>query len=262
VRHVVEPELNLFASGASLDRNSVYIYDDTIDGINDISAASFWIRQRWQTKRGGPGLWRSVDFLTFDVGIMGVANKPDFPNNPYREHAELTGEDFGNELGPLNAEKWRGLYFQSTPEASQPHSALAMQGTWRLADTTLFMTDASMNIDHQTLDTAAIGMLAGRGDRVTYYTGLRYIGLINSTIASFAVQYQLTLKYSVNFSVAIDLDRTSSKGGSISVLRKFDRFYIGAGAYYDATENTSGFTISFFPEGLKGVNSNQLMQLQ
>jgi len=264
IRHVVEPELDLFTSAASLDRNSVYIYDETIDGVNDISAASFWIRQRWQTKRGGPGLWRSVDFLTFDVGIIGVANKPDFPESPYRSFADTQGytADQLRNFGPLNAESWRGLYFQSTPEASQPHSALAMQGTWRLADTTLLMTDASMNLDHQTLDTAAVGLLAGRGDRVTYYTGLRYIGLINSTIASFAVQYQLTMKYSVNFSVAIDLDRTSSKGGSFSVLRKFDRFYVGAGAYYDATENTSGFTLSFFPEGLRGVNSNQLMQMQ
>lgn len=265
VRHVIEPEVDLFTSGGSVDRNDLYIYDDTIDGVSDISAASFWIRQRWQTKRGGPGLWRSVDFLTFDVGIVGVTNKPDFPNSPFREAIDENPESqpFGSQVGPLNARNFRGLFFESTPEASIPHSSLAMSSTWRFADTSLILADANMNLDHQDLATAGIGFLAGRGDRITYFTGLRYIGEVDSTIASFAMSYQLTLKYTVNFSIAVDLDRTSSKGGSVSIVRKFDRFFIGAGAYYDAVENQSGFTVSFYPEGLQGsVNSGQLSSLQ
>src|SRR2546430_245842 len=63
LRHVIEPKLNLFAGVENKDRNDVFIYDEPIDQIWDISAVQLALRQRWQTKRGGPGNWRSVDFF-------------------------------------------------------------------------------------------------------------------------------------------------------------------------------------------------------
>ncbi|MGC4031110.1 MAG: LPS assembly protein LptD [Tepidisphaeraceae bacterium] len=261
VRHVIEPELNLFASASSVDREDVYIYDDTIDGINDVSAASFFIRQRWQTKRGATGMYRSVDFLTLNVGIIGFANLPNEVLNPDRAYARSVNADYENELGPTSAKGFRGLFFQSTPEASIPRSSVQGDASWRVSDTTLLMTDASWNIKEQQLSTAAVGLLVGRGDRVTYFTGLRYIGEIDSTIASFSTTYQITSKYTVNLGLAVDLAR-DSKGGNVAVIRKFDRFYLGLGGYYDQTDNESGLTVSFFPEGLAGVNSGQLSQFQ
>ena len=268
VRHVIEPEVDLFASGTTVDRDDLYIYDDTTDGINGVSAASFWIRQRWQTKRGGPGMWRSVDFFTFDVGITGFSNTPDDVSNPDRAYAETLNAngtfDYNTkEFGPQSNRGFRGLFFESTPEASEARSNIAANTSWRISDTTLMLGDANWNIRQQELATAAVGLLVGRGDRVTYYAGLRYIGLIDSTIASFSTTYELSEKYTINFAAAVDLASTSSKGGSVSVVRKFDRFYAGIGAYYDAVERQSGFTISLYPEGAAtSVNSGQLQKLQ
>ena len=263
VRHVVEPELNLFASAASVDRNDVYIYDDQIDNINDISAVSFFIRQRWQTKRGAPGLYRSVDFLTLNVGVIGFGNSPSEPRNPDRDYARANGRgEDEDHFGPASAEGFRGLFFQSTPEASIPRSSILGDASWRISDTTLLLGDASWNIEQQQLATAAVGTLVGRGDRVTYYAGLRYIGEIDSTIASFTTAYQITAKYTLNFGLAVDLAR-DAKGGNASIVRKFDRFFIGIGGYYDQTDNESGFTVAFYPEGLAGgVNTNQLQTFQ
>lgn len=262
VRHVVEPELNLFASAASIERNDVYIYDETIDGINDVSAVSFFVRQRWQTKRGAPGLFRSVDFATLNVGVIGFANTPSEPDNPDRAYARGFGNNgfgaFEDELGPSSAKSFRGLFFQATPEASIPRSSIQGDASWRVADTTLLLGDGSWNIEEQRLSTAAAGLLVGRGDRVTYYTGVRYIGGIESTIASFSATYQLTAKYTLNLGAAVDLAR-DSRGGNLSVVRRFDRFFVTVGGYYDQTENESGVTVAFSPEGLAGgVNSGQL----
>ena len=262
VRHVVEPELNLFASAASVDRNDVYIYDDEIDNVNDISAVSFFIRQRWQTKRGAPGLYRSVDFLTLNVGVIGFANTPSEPRNYDRDYARATNRLDEDDFGPTSAKNFRGLFFQSTPEASIPRSSLQGDASWRISDTTLLLGDASWNIEEQDLSTAAVGTLVGRGDRVSYYAGLRYIGGIDSTIASFTTTYQISAKYTLNFGVAVDLAR-DAKGGNASIVRRFDRFLIGVGGYYDQTDNESGLTIAFYPEGLAGgVNSNQLQTFQ
>jgi len=254
VRHVIEPELHLFTSASTVDRSDVYVYDETIDGINDISAASFYVRQRWQTKRGAPGRQRSVDVLALNLGVIGFANAPDESNRTNPDFA-----DFGNAVRPVNPQSFRGLFFQSTPEASIPRSTLAADAMWRISDTTILLSDFSWNIDEQNVATTSAGLLVGRGDRVTYYTGVRYIGELDSTVASFNMSYQLTQKYSINLGASVDLARTDSRGGNVSVIRKFDRFFLGVGAYYDATEEQSGFSFLIAPEGLGGpINTGQL----
>jgi hypothetical protein len=256
---VIEPELHLFASAATVDRSELYIYDETIDGINDVAAASFFIRQRWQTKRGGPGRWRSTDFLAFNVGVIAFANTPDEPQDPDR--AAATGGGFEDEFGPLDASGFRGLFFQSMPEASIPRSSVVADALWRISDSTILLTDASWNIEEQNLSTAAAGMLVGRGDRVTYYTGLRYIGEIDSLIASFNSSYQMNAKYSLNLGLAVDLSRDESRSATFTVNRRFDRFFVAVGAFYDATEDEGGLQIAIAPEGLGGsFGTSQLSQ--
>lgn len=251
VRHVVEPELHLFASAATVDRNDVYIYDETIDGVSDIAAASFYVRQRWQTKRGGPGRWRNSDFLSLNMGVIAFANTPDEPTNADRLALADTfpGKD---RAGPVSAEGFRGIFYNSMPEASVPRSSLVADATWRLSDTTIVLSDAAWNIDQQSLATVSAGLLVGRSDRVSYYTGVRYIGQLDSTIASFTANYQLTSKYSVNLGASIDLAETDSKGGTLTIVRRFDRFSLAVRTYYDATEDQGGVEFAVYPEGLAG----------
>jgi len=59
--------VNVFTSAQTLSRDHFFQYDEPIDEINDISAVQIALHQRWQTKRGGPGRWRSVDFFTLNV---------------------------------------------------------------------------------------------------------------------------------------------------------------------------------------------------
>lgn len=252
VRHVVEPELHLFASVANKDRNDLYVYDETIDGINDIAAASFFVRQRWQTKRGGPGQWRSVDYLGLNLGVIAFANTPDEPVNPDRLAVAPTFED-KNRLGPVDASGFRGLFYNSTPEASIPRTSVVGDALWRISDSTLVLSDVAWNIEEQSLATTSAGLLVGRGDRVSYYTGIRYIGELDSTIASFTMNYTLTPKYSINLGAAMDLANTESKGGTLTVIRRFDRFALAIRTYYDATDDEGGIEFAIYPEGLSGA---------
>ena len=67
VRHVISPEVTAFVSGQTVDQNHVFVYDPAIDALNNIEGMQLALKQRWQTKRGGPGRWRSVDFLSVDL---------------------------------------------------------------------------------------------------------------------------------------------------------------------------------------------------
>lgn len=251
IRHIIEPQVQAFASISNEDRDDVYIYDESIDGISDIAAVQLALRQRWQTKRGGPGRWRSVDYMTFNVEANLFANQPD----------EYAFSNFGgpaNNLQGISANGFRGLYFYSHPEASIPRNGVNTDFTWRLSDTTVLLSDFSYNLDEMDAATASVGVAARRDPRLSYFAGLRYIGEVNSTIASFAGDYKLTPKYSFSTALAFDLGDNGRNSYSVTVNRKFDRFFGTVTVFYDDQEDTSGIRFGIFPEGLGyGVDTAQ-----
>jgi hypothetical protein len=230
VRHVIEPELHLFTAAQTQDRQDVYIYDQDVDAINDVSAASVGLRQRWQTKRGGPGNERSVDFFTLNVEATWYTNKP--------PESVIPPSDF------------RGLFFPTLPEASIPRDSVNGEAIWRISDTSVLLADAQWNMEKSNLATAAVGFAARRGDRVGYFVGTRYIEELNSAITTVAVQYQISSKYSVMLRESFDFGERHDVLQSISLTRKFDRFFVVLSIYRDEVEDESGFSFALYPEGL------------
>lgn len=239
IRHVVEPELHLFTSASTVDRSELFIYDEQVDAINDVSAAQLALRQRWQTKRGGAGQWRSVDLFTLNLEANFFANAPDEGDLPTRE--------------------FRGLFFPSLPEASIPRNSLNADALWRVSDTTAILSDAQYNLDEQDLATTSIGAAVQRDTRLSYFLGLRYINVVDSVIASFSSNYQLSSKYSVQFSQSLSLNDRKSQNTNVTLTRKFDRYFLQFSFYYDAIDDETGFRFGLFPEGLGyGISSDQL----
>jgi hypothetical protein len=230
LRHVIQPEVNLFTSASNVDNTKVYVYDPDVDKINDISAAQIALHQRWQTKRGGPGEWRSVDVLNFNVDVDFFANKP---SRSVRV--------------PYN---FRGVYFPSLPEASIPRDAINADMTYRISDNTLVLADQSYNLDKMEVQTIALGILLRRGDRLSTYIGNRYIEELNSNITSVAVNYQLSTKYTVDFAQEFDFTQGHNVFSSIGIARKFDTFYIAGQYFFDEVTGQTGFSFDIYPIGL------------
>ena len=79
VRHIIRPEATAWLSGSNRDSLDLYPFDAGIEGINDFYGTSLALRQAWQTKRGGPGKWRIVDWITFDVELNLFGDQPQLP---------------------------------------------------------------------------------------------------------------------------------------------------------------------------------------
>jgi hypothetical protein len=242
IRHVIEPEITLMGAGANVNRDKLYLFDESVDEINNASVAEIGLHQEWQTKRGGPGQYRSVDFLTLNV-------EGDFyMNAPKSSDPASTPRDF------------RGLFFPSQPEASLARDAINADGMWRLSDTTALIGDESFNLDYNKLATTALGVNVGRDTRLRYYAGLRYIGTINSTIARFAMSYQLSAVYTLITDQAYDLNKNEAQESAFTLVRHFDRFYLLFTIFYNDVSRESGVQLGFIPEGLSktGVASDEL----
>jgi lipopolysaccharide export system protein LptA len=238
LRHVIEPQVNLFTSASNVDSQHVYIYDEDVDKINDVSVLSAGVNQRWQTKRGGPGAWRSTDVFSFNFDVDWFANKPPKSvRNPYN---------------------FRGLFFESLPEASIPRDAANADASWRISDNTVVLADASWNLDKSEIQTMAIGVLVRRDVRMSYFIGNRYIGDANSNITSVHVDYQISSKYMLGLDQEFDFTQGHNVYSSIGLLRRFDTFYLVAGYSYDEVTKQNGFTFNIIPIGFgQGLNTGQ-----
>ena len=237
VRHVIEPELHLFASGQTVDQQELLIYDEQVDRVNDIQAVQLALRQRWQTMRGGPGNWRSVDFLTWNTEGNFYANKP--------ADAALEPKDF------------RGMFFPSAPETSVPRNSINTDLAWRTSESTAFLGDAQYNLDEKTLATMSAGVVVQRGDRMNWYVGNRYIQALDSNILSLLINYDLSTRYMLGFGQSYDYGSGQNVTSNISLLRHFDVFYMVFSLRYDDSTGDRGFYVGLRPNYMPpGAGSN------
>jgi hypothetical protein len=232
LRTVIEPEINLFGSGSTLDNSKLLIYDPDVDAINDIQAAQLAWHERWQTMRGGPGEWRSVDLLELNVEGNFFANQPS---------ATI-----------LNPTQFRGLYFPSAPETSVARQGINSDATWHISDTTSLLADAEWSLDSHELATASAGIAVWRDEPLSYYVDDRYVQVLDSQVVSFSANYELTKKYTVQYAQSFNFGASSDINSVISVIRKFDTFSVAVTAFHDEISNQSGVNVNFIPAGFPG----------
>jgi lipopolysaccharide export system protein LptA len=235
MRNVVQPEINLFGSGTTLDRSKLFDYDPNIDAINDIEGGQLALHERWQTMRGGPGEWRSVDLLEWNIEGNYFRNQPP--------------PDF------LQPTQFRGLFFSSAPETSVPRSGVNTDITWHVSDTTAILSDAEYNADHGQLATASAGIAVSRDDRLSYYVDDRYLGIDNSQVVGFSMDYELSKKYTLQFGQSFNFGDSRDVDTQVTVVRHFDAFSLAFTAFHDAINNNSGFNFNLIPVGSKGPSA-------
>jgi hypothetical protein len=232
VRTVIEPEVNLFGSGSTVDNSKLFIYDPDVDAINDIQAAQLAWHERWQTMRGGPGAWRSVDLLEVNVEGNFFANQPS---------ATI-----------LNPTQFRGEYFPSDPETSIPRQGINADATWHISDTTSLLADDAWSLDGHELATASVGLAAWRDERLSYYLDDRYVQVLHSQVVSFSANYELTRKYTLQFGQSFNFGDSNDISSVLTVIRQFDTFSFSVTVFHDAISNQSGFNINLIPAGFAG----------
>ena len=235
IRHVIQPEINIFTSATSVDESQVFIFDPEVDAINDITAAQVALHQHWETMRGGPGRWQSVDIL--DVNVEGDFYPHSIPQSL------------------LTPQSFRGLFFPSEPQTSVPRQAINADATWHIGDDTALISDIQWNLDKRETAIAEVGLAINRGSRLSYYVGDAYIQDLESQVFSFNANYNLTTKYSINLNQALDFGASRAAVTYLTVTRKFDAFAFSVSVYHDDINKISGFNVNLIPAGQPGFTA-------
>jgi hypothetical protein len=235
IRHVIQPEVNIFTSGTTVDESQVFIFDPNVDAISDITAAQFALHQHWETMRGGPGRWQSVDIL--DVNVEGDFYPHSLPQNL------------------LTPTSFRGLFFPSEPQTSVPRQAINADATWHIGDDTALISDIQWNLDTRETAIAEAGLAINRGSRLSYYIGDAYIQQLESQVVSFNANYNISSRYAITLNQAFDFGAARAAVTYLTVTRRFDAFAFSVSVYRDDINKISGFNVNLIPAGQPGFTA-------
>jgi hypothetical protein len=258
LRHIIEPQVSMFATGANVQQGYLQPFDRNVEGITDASGAEFALRQTLQTKRGRQGHRQIVDWITFNVAADVFWNHnlsgPFDPNNPQYAGAPFSTSDFGNPL--------IGYYDWSRPELSQIADSINANFSWRIGANVEFLADESWNIDLQQLEQLDSGVEVNQSPNLSYFLGNRYIRAVDSDQWTAAISYKLTRKYTVAASESYDFALNHNVMTEFTLVREIPRFYVGITLAYNADTASTAAMVSLWPAGFPqaGITNQQALQ--
>lgn len=225
MRHIIKPEIVAWASAANRDRNDLYQFDQTVEGIDDTSGVSLGVRQRWQTKRGEGENFRNVDVFLLDIKAAVFDNS----NGDYTTN---------------------GFASYSRPENSISRNYVNAAAAWRVNDRTSVLSELNYDLNNTEIDILNVSLAVERTPRLSYLIGYRFIEESESNLLGFDLNYKVTEKHSIALRESFDLDRGETLDFTIALVRKHPRWFSALSFELDESEDDFGISLSIWPEGL------------
>ncbi len=249
LRHIIQPQVHVFGSATNQDHGELggglWPFDQEVEGLHDFAAVSVALLQTLQTKRGRPEARRSVDWLNLDV-------RTTFFN---RHDPLFAGTDFSDSVWPTNMARAvpRGRWFDYRPENSVPRDNVQADLSLRLSDTTLVFADATYGMMPQGMDRVNVGLAVTRSPRLSYFVADRFDRGLDMQVFTAGATYRINEKYTLSGAHQLDLDNGDELATSISLVRKFPRWYMALTVDIDQGRDNSAITLTVWPEGAPEV---------
>jgi hypothetical protein len=228
LKHVVTPELTAFIDDTGgVEPDELFPTSDDVERQKELSGIAASIHQRLQTKRGVGANARTVDWMRLT----------------------LTAAWFGNEERPSPLD---GRFFWYRPEQSRNRDSINADYTWNISDSTAVFADANYDMEEHGFSRASAALAVSRDPRVRYYLGMQWFRDLDSNVGTAGVNYTINKKYSVSFFQQYDFlfDDGRNLATSISLVRKFSRWYGALTFVVDETQDSAGVFLTLWPEGV------------
>ena len=186
------------------------LVDTKVDSLDTIQVVQGEIRQRWQTKRGYPGMEHTVDYVTLDLSASFFPAK--------------NRDNFGNAV-----------------------SFLEYDATWAVGDRNGFTSSGWIDPFEFGTRYWNIAAYFNRPDGTNFNIAYRSFDPVQSRLFSFSVSYAFSPKYSVTFMTAYDFGITNNQSNMLSFTRTGTDLTWSAGFSYNALINNFGFNFMVLP---------------
>ena len=199
LRTIIEPRLTAWHGYTDVPDGALPVYDQGVESIGGGSIVEIGLQTTWQTQRGGPGRWRSVDVLKIDTSL--VVNS-----------------------GDVNRESPTPQFFAYRPEYSQFGDHVQAAATWTISDSLSVVGQATYDLDNDVVARGSIGTRLQHTPLLSTFVEYRFIDADDTKLLGVGWQYDITSKYNVLLSPQWDFVANEFRAISIAVVRRFPDF--------------------------------------
>ncbi len=248
LRHIIKPDFTLWNAHSNRSPSELTPFDSGIETTDDFGGGTVGVRQRFQTQRGGPGHYRTVDWIVFDVegGFFNNKEKSeDVSNVVYGKHDRpIWAFD-----PPMKTERSHGDFIYSRPEDSISSNFIATNFQYRLSDSTVLIHDNVLDVNRGNMGTSNVTLAVEREPRLSYFVGWRYIHDTDSNIVALGGNYKLNEKHTVAVREMYDIDEGRNVSTELVYVRRWPRWHSAVTLDVDKTLDDVGINLSVWPEG-------------
>ena len=241
LRHVFTPYMNTFVGWNSTPNLAYAVYDQELEGATANQAVQLGMRHKLQTMRGGAGNWQSVDWVTWDVGVMW--NADDNLARDYTDGARYKQSPFPQYFNwrPELSQWGRNAYTSLKVAAS---SSLTLQGSLvYLLDSDLPEGGAgAFGLDQASR--GSVGATMQHSPDVSTFVEYRSINnfspesiYLSDALLASGVDYQVGKAYHVSFVPTWDLKENDFRLFTLNLQRETPDFTLLGTFGYDAIQD-------------------------
>ena len=215
LRHVIEPYMTVWNGDSNVDVTTIPQYDAQLDNLSTGTVTWFGVKNKLQTWRGGPGRWYQVDWLTIDTAFMfansGAVQRYDNPQ-----------------------------FFDWRPEYSSIEDAAILNGKWQYSDGVAFIGNGTWGLDGGRFSRGSVGAELDHGKDVRTYIEYREIDVTNDQFLSLGMRYNLSKRYSLDFSPSWNFNIDDLQSLRFMLTRHYPDFdLVGQVRYNQIQDETS-----------------------
>jgi len=225
MRHVIEPGIDLSYADATVSSDDYPVYDTNVEDIREGGTVRVGVRNTLQTQRGGPGRWRTVDWVVVNTDFV------------------FTGED--TDSGTPVAR-----YIAYRPEYSTGGDHFYSDVMWMISDTLAAVAEINYNMDSDDLAEWRFGATLQHTPRLNLFVDFAEIDVLRSRLMTYGLNYDLSRKYSVGLIHRLDFQAGGTRTISVRLERRLPRWRFAVIVAHDAISDRQSFSVTLIPEGL------------
>ncbi len=228
LRHVIEPEADLFYAGSTVDPGAYPVYDADVESIAEGWGIRLGVRQTLQTKRGGIGRWRNVDWIVFHNELV------------------LRGRD-----ADVDADVPR--HFAYRPEYGRGGDHVHSELMWMVTDALALVGETTYGLEDQHMERWRVGAVMEHTRQLSSFVTYSQITDLDSRLLAYGFTYRISSKYAMHMRHTLDLDGSeTSRELDITLERRLPQFLLLLSAGFDQIDDTQSILVQLRPLGLGG----------
>lgn len=229
LRHIIEPNINIYTSSTTIDSNDLPVFDSDVEPLNKGSGLALGARNTLQTRRGGDGQWRTVDWIVLETRYLFAFDE----DNP---RATIP------------------RYFDYRPEFSVGGDHLYSQLLWMVTEQLGLTGELTWDSDASQVVVWRLNTTMDHAPRFSSYIGYGEIDALGSQLLRYGFAYQLTTKYTVAFGQTLDFGVDKSRRLELVLERRLPQWRAQLVTSFDEIDDDTFVGLELNPEGFGSPN--------